>query len=203
MSNVSSVVEVDPVATPRPRFDAYLNNAPDASGTIAIEPIEVLTFAVDDDASRVAVVGPDWRWQTYVEGSGGFATDLPRRVEGILDEVEATLLEDREEGVLHGEMCAGDAAVATCKCIAIHVASWIILGSPNVRWAAFGEDGGGACFVLRSIASNRRVDFRISPDGKSITAIRVNEHLVTESLHLQRNNRRQFQEIAAWVHGQS
>lgn len=99
----------------------------------------------------------------------------------IVEAVEAALLADREEGSLNGENCASEAAVAKCKEI---VAYGDHRPTPDVRWTAFGEDGGGACIVVRSQSGDRRVDIRVAADGTTITAIRVDENMEARTLEV-------------------
>lgn len=124
---------------------------------------------------------------------------LSQAVASTHDQIEATLREDREEACLQGEVCATEAATATCKRIAFHIAPWLALSSES-KWAAFGEDTGGVSLVLRSVVSNRRVDFRISPDGLIISAVHIDENLEAKVVPLTLEDRRSLRESAAWVH---
>lgn len=126
---------------------------------------------------------------------------LSQAAERLCDDIETTLREDREEGHLHGEVCATEAAVATCKRIACRIGPLAFL-SLGLKWAAFGEDTGGVSLVLRSVATTRRVDFRISPDGLNISAVHIDENLEAKSVPLALDDRRSLRESAAWVHRQ-
>ncbi|UCC30257.1 MAG: hypothetical protein JSU86_18915 [Phycisphaerales bacterium] len=125
---------------------------------------------------------------------------LTQEVVDILDEIESTLLEDREEGLLHGEACASEPALATCRGLAVKIAPWLARSS-GLKWAAFGEDEGGVSLVLRSLTTNRRADFRILGDGRHISAICIDEYLSAESIPLALDDRTSLRERAAWVHG--
>ncbi len=127
---------------------------------------------------------------------------LCRPVIRLLDEIEATLREDREEGVRHGEVCASEPALATCRRIAVKIAPWLAPSS-GLKWAAFGEDTGGASLVLRSELTDRRVDFTISGDGLDILAVRIDENLTARSVPLAVDDRSSLRETAAWVDCQS
>lgn len=126
-----------------------------------------------------------------------------KRVKSLLEDIRATLLEDREEGLLHDEFCADDAAILTCQRVACQIAQWLIDPSMSTRWAAFGEDSGDVSLVLSSGATKRRLDFRISADGQDISAVFIDENLKARTSSLTLDDRRSLRETAAWVHSKA
>jgi hypothetical protein len=123
---------------------------------------------------------------------------LSRLAKRFLDTLEMSLHDDRKEGLAYGEVCSADSAVATCKRIAIQFAPQIVLNS-SLKWAAFGEDGGSVSLVLRSLDTGRRVDFRISADGRHISAISIDEHMTAKSVPVSAEDGNVLRERAAWV----
>lgn len=193
------------VVTPSSWGVKFSDLSPAASGTDAIRPMSgkaapMLTRFIWDDASEGTTL--DVLQAKEPDPESFSAVDpcklLCESAESICDEIEATLREDREEAVLHGEVCANDPAVATCQRIASHIASWLSLSS-GLKWAAFGEDTGGVSLVLRSVITDRRVDFTISADGLRISAVRIDENLTARSVPLEVDDRSSLRENAAWV----
>lgn len=90
----------------------------------------------------------------------------------IAAKIAESLREDREEGLEHDEVVASDGAVAACQQVGRCFAR-LLKSAPGLKWAAFGETGGGASFVMRSEVTDRRVDFGVSADGKCARIIQV------------------------------
>ena len=157
---------------------------------------------ISDDAS-VGDFQFSWTKTPDPEAEPIFVIDLrghlPRRVQSLIDRIETSLLEDRKEGLLYGEVCASDLAVAGCKRIAIHIQEWLAPSS-GLKWAAFGEETGSVSLVLRSVVTDRRVDFRISSDGLEISAISIDADLAATSVPIALKDRNALRERAAWVH---
>ncbi len=119
--------------------------------------------------------------------------------DSLLETIEAELLEDREEGLLHGEVVANEVAVKACQNVGSVV--YAQLKPPN-KWAAFGEDGGGVTLVIWSPNTDRRVDFRISQDGTQVVVIRtwlLDEHLEVSSDSLRADEWQVLSGHAKWV----
>ena len=96
-------------------------------------------------------------------------------------------------------MCASDLAVDRCKRIATHIQEWLAPSS-GLKWAAFGEETGSVSLVLRSVVTDRRVDFRISPDGLKVSAICIDAELAATLVPIALDDRNALRERAAWVH---
>lgn len=127
---------------------------------------------------------------------------LFRGVDRVLDEIESTLMEDRQEGVIHDEFCASDAAISTCKLLAAQASQWLLF-SAGMKWAAFGDTEGGVSLVLRSEKTNKRLDFKIAGDGLSVCAIQIDKTLTTTSAPVALDDHRRIRECAAWVSRQA
>lgn len=109
--------------------------------------------------------------------------------------IAASLAEDREEAVEHGEVVADSGAEATCKRIAKQIG--VVLDMPGIRWEVFGEPRGKAVLVVRS--NRRRVDFRIGRKGKCISVIRVDENMKVTAECITSKQHDQLRQIAEWV----
>lgn len=127
-----------------------------------------------------------------------FASLMRKEVRNVVDEVERSLMEDREEGRLSGEVCSPEAAVVVCKRLATYLVRWLVPSS-GINWAVFGENEGVVSLVLSSDDSGRRVDFRISPDGGQVSAISIDEDFSTDSVPLKLSDSNSIREKAAWV----
>ena len=112
----------------------------------------------------------------------------------ISETIEISLREDREEALQHGEVCANDGAVEACKEIATFLGTRL---DPPMKWAAFGEDGGGVTLVLR--LRDRRVDFRISPNGRNVKLISIDEHMKALTGSFRADNYDSLETQAWWV----
>ncbi len=128
---------------------------------------------------------------------------LCRPVVRLLDEIEDSLREDREEALLDGEAGASESAVVACRRITIQIADTLAVPPSGFKWAVFGEDEGGVSLVLWSSVTGRRVDFRISADGLRISAVYIDENLKAKSIDLALYDRSVVRESAAWVDRQS
>ncbi len=116
----------------------------------------------------------------------------------ILDLTKNSLLEDREEARQHGEAGPTDAAIATCMGIMGRVSPFVLMSS-RVTWAAFGEGDGSVSLVARSLATNRRADFCISPDGLSVSVVCIDARLTTTITPLPLNDVKRLDGITQWV----
>jgi len=154
--------------------------------------------SIQCDVSAEGVL--DDLWEKKQEGldTVNIQSLLIQEVLNILDDIESSLREDCEEARFHGEVCARQPAVATCRRIAVKIADWLA-PSLGLKWAAFGEDTGGVSLVLRSEVTDRRVDFRVSADGLHISAVRIDENLSAKCVPLAVDDRNGLRESAAWV----
>ena len=82
-----------------------------------------------------------------------------------VEQVRASLLEDRVESKEHGEDGVTDAAIAVCEKLATHIGLDSGLNPDHVRMAAFGCDDGSASFALSCEHTGRRIDFVVSSRG--------------------------------------
>jgi len=169
----------------------------DATGTVVL--LQVPRRVIQCDASAEVTFELPWAKKEEREDEADIPWLLTQEVLHILDEIESTLLEDREEGLLHAEVCASEPALATCRRLAVKIAPWLARSSER-KWAAFGEDTGGVSLVLRSVLTNRRVDYRISADGLHISAVHIDENLSAKSVPRMVDDRTGLRESAAWVH---
>ena len=169
----------------------------DATGTVG--PHDVRGLSIQHDASAEGTLDELWPEKHQRSHAADIPGLLTQEVLDILDAIESSLLEDRDEALLHGEVCASEPGIATCRRIAIKIAPWLAPSS-GLKWAAFGEDTGGVSLVLRSVITDRRVDFTISADGLRISAVSIDENLTARSVPLGVDDRSSLRENAAWVH---
>ena len=118
----------------------------------------------------------------------------------IAENIEASLREDREEALQRGEVVAGADATVACQEIARCIGKWL---KPPLQWVVFGEDGGGAVLVLRHFRLDRRVDFRITPDGRRIRTVAIDECLVAVRDSFWSTEGHKMVALALWVSGRT
>ena len=207
MVDGAAVADVDLFSPTRSRLDfGFFQPSPAASGSepahwLSGEQRRVVKQPTFGDASVVSFADVLTGGEPEAEFPEGVDVleRLSQAVRSVLDEIEATLQENRQEGILHGEICANQTAVATCKRMALLIIDRLLAPPRGLKWGAFGEDGGGVSLVLQSLISDRRVDFRISPDGACLTAIRIDENMRSESVVLSVTDRDALRERAGWV----
>jgi len=94
----------------------------------------------------------------------------------LCDRIEAEIEEWREEAARDGLVYAKHAAVVACKCLALQIGDLLLDPPRGLKWAVFGDGGekqGGISLVIRSSRSDRRVDFVIAPDGRSVSIVGI------------------------------
>ncbi len=205
MTDATAVAEINPFPKVAPRWGAVFVKASDATRTVRQRSelerhTQRRTRSIHNEASAETTLD-------VLRAQKEHETNLPdgldpgffdRAGEDVLDEIDACLREDRDEGLLYGELCASEPAVDTCKRIASHIVTWLLF-SAGLQWAAFGEDGGSVALVLRSPITDRRADFRISADGRTISVISINEHITAKSAPVSVDDSIALRETAAWV----
>ena len=90
----------------------------------------------------------------------------------MLDWIDESLREDREEALERGEIVASEAAVETCRRIVCHVPFPFL---PGLNRAVFSESDGGVSLVLCSPINDCRADFRIPADGMNVSIVLVDD----------------------------
>lgn len=180
----------------RPRFGIQFKCVPDSTHTdhSPHETLKLHRRSLPGDASAGSMLiepGPD-------DAEDYLPLLLSRLAERLIEAIETSVLEDREDGVGYGELCSNAAAVETCKRLARKISPLMVL-RPGLNWAAFGEDGGCVVLVLNSSITRRRVDFRVSADGQDISAISVDENMATNSSTVSAEDEDDLREKAAWV----
>lgn len=198
MDDATVVVDVAYSSGPESGWGVKLRSVGcDATDTVG--QLDVGGLSIQRDASAEGTLDELWAEKQQRSHAADIPGLLIQEVLDILDAIESTLLEDREEGLLHGEVCASDPALATCRRLAVNIAPWLVRSSGR-KWAAFGEDTGGVSLVLRSVLTNRRVDYRISADGLHISAVHIDENLSAKSVPRMVDDRTGLRESATWVH---
>lgn len=113
--------------------------------------------------------------------------------------VLCTLDADRQEGVEHGFVVADRPAELTCILIAQSLGCYI--REHGAKWVAYGEDGGLACYTIRSNASRRCAEFRISRNGALVDVSKVDADGREWMYRWYHFNQDKFDMVADWVCG--
>lgn len=117
-------------------------------------------------------------------------------------DIYKTLLRDRDEASLEGENHAEPDAVDACTLIAHYMRDLLTTPLHDFKWAVFGDDNGCSLLIMRHLATQRRVEFRIPSDGRNITVITIDNNLKLSSQTINTDDVDIIQESAKWVVGQ-
>jgi len=118
----------------------------------------------------------------------------------IAAQIAESLREDREEGKRHGETVASSEAVRACQTLAGTIAELLSDPPEGLKWAAFGEKGGGVALVLQSSKTDRRVDFPFRIDKPGIVhAVCIDEDLNAETVPVAIRHASVIRGLAEWV----
>lgn len=131
---------------------------------------------------------------TY-EDHRNFLRQEQTRLLAILNtKFEEDLAEVREHGELEPSPAAREIADRLMKCIVGE-----ILFHPKIKCGVFIEDDGGIDLAVQSLATDRRFDFRISPEGDFSRSIQIDEHMKARSTEIQANDLTAVRELTRWI----
>ena len=116
----------------------------------------------------------------------------------FINNVELDIAEDVEAARSEGEPDPTTDAIATCRWIAGLIAP-LMSDAPRLKSAAFTQENGGISFVIQSLSTRRRVEFRIPPEENNISTIKVDENLGLERRVVGKNQPDALLELAKWV----
>jgi hypothetical protein len=68
-----------------------------------------------------------------------------------------------------------------------------------LKAGAFVEDEGGISLVLQSLVTDRRLTYRISPQGDRVTVIQIDEGMEAKTTTVSSDDRAKTRELAKWV----
>lgn len=95
-------------------------------------------------------------------------------------------------------MAPTSSAIGTCRAFVQRLAPHIAL-APQLKVGAFVEDEGGISLVLQSLVTDRRLNYRIPPQGDHVTVIQIDERMQAKSMSLSVDDRAAIRELAKWV----
>jgi hypothetical protein len=125
----------------------------------------------------------------------GLAIKLDRIVRRVRDYLEEDIDDAHTEGTAAPTHEAVDACVKLARLLAPRIAE-----EPALKWAPYGRDDGGVSFAIQSLATNRRIDFTLSPDGQSVSGLQIDEAMATSRFdEVSISDDRALREKAEWV----
>lgn len=116
----------------------------------------------------------------------------------FFDRIRDHLDQDVEDAADAGERAPSKAVRETCLSLARYVARIAVL-DPLLKAAAFSEDDGGIAFVLQSLVTDRRLDFRLHENGDQIKAIMIDENMKSTSVEFAPDDTDRARELTEWV----
>ena len=116
----------------------------------------------------------------------------------LVQSVQDKLDQDAEELLEDGEQAPSENAINTCIDLAKFFAPHLALVS-DLKWGAFTEDSGGISLVFQSLVADRRLNCRISTDGKSISALQINEDMKPATSNISLGDKDKCRGLAEWV----
>jgi hypothetical protein len=124
----------------------------------------------------------------------GLAIKLDRIVRRVRDYLEEDIDDAHTEGTAAPTHEAVDACVKLARLLAPRIAE-----EPALKWAPYGRDDGGVSFAIQSLATDRRIDFDISTDGKTVSGLQIDEAMISTRFQITIPNDRALREKAEWV----
>jgi hypothetical protein len=112
--------------------------------------------------------------------------------------IEQQLAMDSDEAADPESVTPTSSAVGTCLTFAEQLAPHVAL-APQLKAAAFAEDEGGISLVLQSLVTDRRLNYRIPPQGDRVTVIQIDERMEAKSTTISFSDRAATRELAKWV----
>lgn len=123
---------------------------------------------------------------------------VPDRVSEFVRRIQQDLDDAIQDAWETGEPAPSEAAYDTCLRLARRVAP-LAAPAPRLKGVAFTEETGAVSLVLQSLVTDRRVDFRITVDGRVIDALRIDEDMRPESFTFSMDQSDLPRELARWV----
>jgi hypothetical protein len=94
-----------------------------------------------------------------------------RFVEDVIDRIN----NDCSDALAESGYAASEDAQASCRAIATRIAPSMAFAQ-HIQYDSFLEEEGGISLVLRSKDTGRRVNYRVSADGRKLTIVSVDEN---------------------------
>ena len=121
-----------------------------------------------------------------------------RAVDAFTGAIRTHLREDCNDAIESGDQLPTVAASESCMRLARLIAPTVAM-HPAIKRAAFSENDGSVSLVLQSLASDRRVTYRIDADGRRVNVLATDEHMQSTGLAAQLTDTSSMKERAEWV----
>ncbi|MDM8007417.1 MAG: hypothetical protein QUV05_14860 [Phycisphaerae bacterium] len=95
-------------------------------------------------------------------------------------------------------MAPTSSAIGICRALVQRLAPHVALAR-QLKAGAFVEDEGGISLVLQSLVTDRRLTYRISPQGDRVTVIQIDEGMEAKTTTVSSDDRAKTRELAKWV----
>ena len=123
---------------------------------------------------------------------------LAPAAEILVQTIQEKLDQDRDEALEYGEEPPSQQSIKVCLQLSNLFAPHLAF-LPGIKWGAFTEDSGGISLVLQSLVSDRRLNCRIAPDGVTISALKIDEHMIAKASEVLLDNKNTWRELTEWV----
>jgi len=184
-----------PVQSPPSRRKLFLRGQPEQDMTLGVNPTSRSERAVKcatdfDDESPVLVLAYLLRGEpAAAEGQAiigirtvaafpdgvtceVFTPPASTEAQRFLDTVRRNISEDSADLIREEGIPPTQPGVDACLAIASTLSD-IVAMKPTLKYAAFVEESGAISLVIQSEHPGRRVNFRVSPDGRQIAVVAV------------------------------
>jgi hypothetical protein len=201
---MGSLAVVSGIGAAKHRTDALFSLAEFADLAprhVASEETTIETF----DTSNTAV-GSSFEWvaaRFRTNPSAAAATVESRAAQGVLEAVDSALVravrEDLREPI--ARELIGSQTVTVC----LNLARWVSSAVRSVAAANYAVfvDEGIASLVIHSKLARRQVTFEVSPHGKTIRIVTIDEHMRRLEYFAARSDEPRIRESVAWLRRQS
>jgi hypothetical protein len=149
----------------------------------------------------VPTVGELWQTQTEAvcqSDSVDVGQVVDKESRELVARVVRQLAVDPDEADDPERVAPTSSAVRTCLTFTERLAPHVAL-APQLKVAAFVEDEGGISLVLQSLVTDRRLSYRIPPEGDRVTVIQIDERMDAKSTTVSLSDRAATRELAKWV----
>ena len=127
-----------------------------------------------------------------------FEERLVERAKALVDDIKSSLHEDVRDSDLDKSDIPWRSAINACVELSAKL-SLFIADHPEVKSAAFVDEGGGVSLVLQSIETKRRVNFLIEPNGLAANVCQLDEALAITHSRVELMDSKATRECAEWV----
>lgn len=158
----------------KPDLVKWADQCPVASGDALLLPVVSYLCLGDVNAAG----GEAWfDWRAAPDASEGYANETialsgNAAAQGFVQTIEQNIAEDFADVVREGGTVPTQRTIDACVSVASKLSGFVAMES-TLKYAAFVEESGGISLVIQSEHPGRRVNFRVSPDGRQIAVVAV------------------------------